>query len=57
MYVRARPKRAGKCDDARPTAANHSQEWTNRFSASMEKTQRISTNQTKSSDFCVNEEK
>ena len=57
MYVRARPKKAGKCGDARPTAINHSQEWTNRFSAGMETTQRISTNQTKSSNFCVNEEK
>ena len=40
---------------ARPTT-NHSHEWTNRFSSGMEPTQRISTNQTKSRDFCVNEE-
>ena len=40
---------------ARP-AANHSYDWTSPFSIGMETTQRISTNQTKSSDFCVNEE-
>ena len=36
---------------ARPTAANHSQEWTNRFSTGMETTQRISTNQTNRAIF------
>ena len=39
----------------RPTA-NQSHEWTNRFSSGMETTKRVSTNQTTSSDFCMNEE-
>ena len=41
---------------ARPTA-NHSHVWTNWFSTGLETTPRISRNQTKSSEFWMNEEK
>ena len=57
LHVCARTsKKGGKIRWRAYPTANHSHKWTNRFSIGMETTQRISTNQTKSSDFCVNEE-
>ena len=56
-YARVRNRWENEVTRAPNIRANHSPEQTNRVSTGMETTPQISRNQTKSSDFCMNEEK